>query len=75
MESVPRTPWEVATALSLGRGDTRLRIVLPQASRVAPALGNSLAAMLENTPLFARDERVRRFVAAVSEVEEGAWAR
>ncbi|MPZ45205.1 MAG: hypothetical protein GEV05_17775 [Betaproteobacteria bacterium] len=22
-----------------------------------------------------RDERVRRFVAAVSEVEEGAWAR
>jgi hypothetical protein len=52
-----------------------LRNLLPQASRVVPALGNCLAPMLENTPLLPRDERARRFVAAVSEVEEGAWAR
>ena len=53
IESVPRTHWEAATALSLGRGVTWLRIVLPQAiARVVPALGNYLVAMFKDTPLL-----------------------
>jgi polar amino acid transport system permease protein len=53
IESVPRTQWEAATALSLGRGVTWLRIVLPQAiARVVPALGNYLVAMFKDTPLL-----------------------
>jgi polar amino acid transport system permease protein len=53
IESVPRTQWEAATALSLGRGDTWFRIILPQAiARVVPALGNYLVAMFKDTPLL-----------------------
>jgi polar amino acid transport system permease protein len=53
IESVPRTQWEAASALSLGRGVTWLRIILPQAiARVVPALGNYLVAMFKDTPLL-----------------------
>ena len=53
IDSVPRTQWEAATALSLGRGDTWCRIILPQAiARVVPALGNYLVAMFKDTPLL-----------------------
>ena len=53
IESVPRTQWEAATALSIGRGVTWRRIILPQAiARVVPALGNYLVAMFKDTPLL-----------------------
>jgi polar amino acid transport system permease protein len=53
IDSVPRAQWEAAAALRLGRRDTWLRIILPQAiARVVPALGNYLVAMFKDTPLL-----------------------
>ena len=53
IESVPGGQWEAANALNLSRGDTWLRVVLPQAiARVVPALGNYLVAMFKDTPLL-----------------------
>ena len=53
IESVPGGQWEAASALNLSRGDTLMRIILPQAiARVTPALGNYLVAMFKETPLL-----------------------
>lgn len=53
IESVPRAQWEAATALSLSRGRTYRRVILPQAiPPVIPALGNYVIAMFKETPLL-----------------------
>jgi polar amino acid transport system permease protein len=49
--AVPRGQWEAA--LNMGRAQTYMRIVIPQAiPPVVPALGNYLIAMFKDTPLL-----------------------
>lgn len=53
IDGVPVGQWEAATALSLPRSRTWLRVILPQAiPRVLPALGNYTISMLKETPLL-----------------------
>lgn len=53
IEGVPRGQWEASVALSLPRGRTWLRVILPQAiPRVLPALGNYTISMFKETPLL-----------------------
>ena len=53
IDSVPRGQWEAATALSLPRGLTFVRIILPQAlPPIVPALGNYVVAMFKDTPML-----------------------
>ena len=54
IEGVPRGQWEAAVALNLSRGQTFLRVILPQAiPPIVPALGNRLVALFKDTPLLA----------------------
>ncbi|WP_158852121.1 ectoine/hydroxyectoine ABC transporter permease subunit EhuD [Saccharothrix deserti] len=51
IDGVPAGQWEAAKALSLSRGRTWTRVVLPQAvPRVVPALGNYAIALFKDTP-------------------------
>ncbi|MBW4720486.1 ectoine/hydroxyectoine ABC transporter permease subunit EhuD [Saccharothrix obliqua] len=51
IDGVPAGQWEAAKSLSLSRGRTWTRVVLPQAvPRVVPALGNYAIAMFKDTP-------------------------
>jgi polar amino acid transport system permease protein len=51
IDGVPTGQWEAAQALSLSRGRTWTRVVLPQAvPRVVPALGNYAIALFKDTP-------------------------
>ncbi|WP_447003004.1 ectoine/hydroxyectoine ABC transporter permease subunit EhuD [Saccharothrix isguenensis] len=51
IDGVPAGQWEAAKALSLPRGRTWTRVVLPQAvPRVVPALGNYAIALFKDTP-------------------------
>jgi polar amino acid transport system permease protein len=51
IDGVPAGQWEAAQALSLSRGRTWTRVVLPQAvPRVVPALGNYAIALFKDTP-------------------------
>lgn len=51
IDGVPVGQWEAAKALSLSRGRTWTRVVLPQAvPRVVPALGNYAIALFKDTP-------------------------
>ncbi len=51
IDGVPTGQWEAAKALSLSRGRTWTRVVLPQAvPRVVPALGNYAIALFKDTP-------------------------
>jgi polar amino acid transport system permease protein len=53
IESVPRTQWEAATALSLPRHRVWLGVVLPQAiPKIIPALGNYLVSSFKDTPVL-----------------------
>lgn len=51
IDGVPAGQWEAAKALSLSRGRTWTRVVLPQAvPRLVPALGNYAIALFKDTP-------------------------
>ncbi|MPZ82938.1 MAG: ectoine/hydroxyectoine ABC transporter permease subunit EhuD [Actinophytocola sp.] len=53
IEAVPPGQWEAATALSLPRGRTWTKVILPQAiPRVLPALGNYSISLLKETPIL-----------------------
>lgn len=53
IDGVPVGQWEAATALSLPRSRTWIKVILPQAiPRVLPALGNYTISMLKETPLL-----------------------
>jgi polar amino acid transport system permease protein len=53
IEAVPAGQWEAATALSLPRGRTWTKVILPQAiPRVLPALGNYSISLLKETPIL-----------------------
>jgi polar amino acid transport system permease protein len=53
IEAVPKGQWEAATALSLPRGRTWTKVILPQAiPRVLPALGNYSISLLKETPIL-----------------------
>lgn len=53
IESVAKGQWEAATALDFSRGQTWLRIILPQAvPPIVPMLGNYLVLMFKETPLL-----------------------
>nr|WP_132371283.1 ectoine/hydroxyectoine ABC transporter permease subunit EhuD [Melghiribacillus thermohalophilus] len=54
IEAVPKSQWEASKALNFSKGQTWLRIVLPQAiPPVIPMLGNYLITMFKETPLLA----------------------
>jgi polar amino acid transport system permease protein len=54
IEAIRRAQWEAAVALNLGRRDTWVRVVLPQAiPPVIPALGNYVIAMFKDVPQVA----------------------
>jgi polar amino acid transport system permease protein len=53
LNSVPRSQWEAAKALSLSPWYAYRDIILPQAVRpIIPALGNYLVAMFKDTPVL-----------------------
>lgn len=53
IDNVPQGQWEAATALSLPRGRTWTRIVIPQALRTTvPALGTWVISMFKDTPFL-----------------------
>lgn len=53
IDNVPKGQWEAATALSLPRGRTWTRIVIPQALRTTvPALGTWVISMFKDTPFL-----------------------
>ncbi|MDB5773655.1 MAG: polar amino acid transport system permease protein [Burkholderiales bacterium] len=53
LNSVPRSQWEAAKALSLSPWYAYRDIILPQAIRpIIPALGNYLVAMFKDTPVL-----------------------
>lgn len=53
IDAVPRGQWEAARALNFSRGQTWLRVILPQAIRpVVPVLGNYLIVMFKETPIL-----------------------
>jgi cystine transport system permease protein len=50
--AVDRGQWEAASSLGMGYGKTLLRIILPQALRIAlPTLGSRLIALMKDTSL------------------------
>lgn len=53
IDAVPRGQWEAARALNFSKGQTWMRIILPQAIRpVIPVLGNYLIVMFKETPIL-----------------------
>jgi len=53
IDNVPKGQWEAATALSLPRGRTWTRVVIPQALRTTvPALGTWVISMFKDTPFL-----------------------
>jgi polar amino acid transport system permease protein len=54
IEAIPRTQWEAAAALGLRRRHTLLRVVLPQAARIAiPPTVGFLVQLIKNTSVAA----------------------
>lgn len=52
--AVDRGQWEAASAIGMSRGQTLVRVVLPQAARTAlPPLGNSFIGLVKDTSLAA----------------------
>ncbi|MGG1664017.1 ectoine/hydroxyectoine ABC transporter permease subunit EhuD [Brevibacillus sp. NRS-1366] len=65
IDAVPRGQWEAARALNFSRGQTWLRIILPQAIRpVVPVLGNYLIVMFKETPILSAITLVEMLAAA-----------
>lgn len=53
IDNVPRGQWEAATALSMSRGRTWRKVVIPQALRTTvPALGTWVISMFKDTPFL-----------------------
>ncbi|MFC5998978.1 ectoine/hydroxyectoine ABC transporter permease subunit EhuD [Quadrisphaera sp. GCM10027208] len=53
IDAVPKGQWEAATALSLPRRRTWVRVVIPQALRTTlPALGTWVISMFKDTPFL-----------------------
>lgn len=50
--SIPRGQWEAAKALGMSKSQTYLRIIIPQAARIAvPSLGNQFIGLTKDTSL------------------------
>ena len=54
LEAIPRTQWEAATALGLGRSATLRTVIMPQAARIAiPPTVGFLVQLIKNTSVAA----------------------
>ncbi|GIP33168.1 ectoine/hydroxyectoine ABC transporter permease subunit EhuD [Paenibacillus sp. J2TS4] len=53
IDAVERGQWEASTALNFSKGQTWLRVILPQAiPPIIPVMGNYLIVMFKETPLL-----------------------